>query len=324
MEKKYQKTMEILLGTNSARIAPVSRYTGINMGKIVKMIVEAQLRVGIPNEKDIEKLKSYKVDPIKNKEEFNALYKEIEFQEGTRPLLVIEVCYDPKTPELAREYFRAAVKYREEKENRLRVLLGTIQDQYRFDYMIEGGYIPDGVVSTNMAPLREGKIYSYCLEKGIVLGPNIGYSSDNLIEALKSRKFNQEGKVIGGAAIQKLFPGGSVNTKDFLKAFVSTHPEANLMITGGADKYTARSIMESGAALIGASAIAQREVIIKCAYIEVIENKPNSWDEFVKEASIMVTEAHIGVLLRQSASVKEKDKLIKDVEKLEKICGTLS
>ena len=327
----FQGTMQAAIGPNAARIAPVSRFANIFMGEIVDKIVEAQYRVGIPDEETVKKLKAvdFGKEGIKTDKDLLALYERmgVKFQEGTRPLNVIEVCFEPKSPETMRHYFEAACRYRDERESTLpvplKVFIGTTQTAERFKYMIEHGFLPDAVVSTNMAPLMDPYIRAFCKEYGIVLGPNIGYSSDNLVACLESVE-KQDGKPIAGAAIQKTFPFGAINSLDFLKAMTSTHPGAVLMPTGGVSYITVRDLIRYGAELVGASAPSKKEDIVQAAYADVRELKgPAAWEPFIRNASVMATEVHIGLLLRQEDKANAKTSDADLDRKFQEVVGAL-
>ncbi|MEA2037723.1 MAG: hypothetical protein U9O94_09515 [Nanoarchaeota archaeon] len=301
--RDFKATMQAVAGPESTGIAPVSRYAHVYMGKIVDKIMGAQMQVGLPDEATIEKLKKAE---IKTKEDLNRAYEGVEFIAGSRPLTVIEVCYEPKSPDTMRDFFQEACKYRDEINSALKVIIGTTQTRERFNYMIENGFLPDGVVSTNMVPLKDEYIREFCAEMGILLGPNVGFSSDNLVDCIESRILDQDGNVIAGAGIQKVFPFGSVNSLDYLAAAMATHPDAVLMPTGGVSNLTARALIRKGASLVGASAPAKKGAIINATYGEVVEKTKEAWDDFIRDASIMATEVYIGRRLRAEDEKKAK------------------
>jgi hypothetical protein len=312
--RDFQSTMQAALGPEAARICPVSRYANIYMGKIVDKIVEAQYKVGIPSDDQIKILRGDEF--AQRRKNFTKpgqlieLYKSygIKFQEGTKPLNVIEVCFEPKSPETMRDFFESACRYRDEHEGNLsvplKVFIGTTQTVERFEYIIKNGYLPDAVVSTNMAPVRESGIKDFCKNYGIVLGPNAGFSSDNLIECLKSQgdwnsvQYDSEWIPTQGAAIQKLFPFGAVNAISYLSAMASTHPGINPMPTGGVSHLTARALMKAGAELLGASAPAKKDALVYAIYAEIVNGDAKAWEDFIYGASVMATETYIGLLER--------------------------
>lgn len=312
--RDFQGTMNAAIGPDAARICPVSRYANIHMGTVVDRIVTAQYRVGIPDEAAVQQLRSEdfagRRAGFTKPQQLIDLYRElgIGFGEGTRPLNVIEVCFEPRSPETMRDFFEAACRYRDGQGSvlpvPLKVFIGTTQTVERFRYMIEDGYLPDAVVSTNMAPVRESGIRDFCREYGIVLGPNAGFSCDNLVECLSSQgdwdsvSYDPEYRPTQGAAIQKLFPFGSIQAIDFLKAIRATHPGINPMPTGGVSHLTARELIRHGAELVGASAPAKKDALVRAAYADLIDHEPEAWDEFVYGASVMATEVHIGMLER--------------------------
>ena len=163
-ERNFAATYAALTDPNGAGLAPVSRFADIHIGEFIADIVWAQMQVGIPDEAAVEKIlaaSTKESDPSKpfifngaflydagliskdsddydQNDAIDALYKCVEFQPGTRPMKVIEVCYEPKTPETMQHYLQAACRHRDEhEEDGLVVLIGTVQSAFRYRTMVE-------------------------------------------------------------------------------------------------------------------------------------------------------------------------------------------
>lgn len=160
--RDFHKTFIALTSDQTAGIAPVSRFADILIGEYIADIVWAQMQVGIPDEKTVEGIiqksthpeksdipfyfdeKQLAEEQITKKQAFDNLYKTIEFQSKTRPMNVIEVCYEPETPSTMQHYLQAACRYRDEHQGEgLVVLLGTDQSKYRFKFMVENFDLSD-------------------------------------------------------------------------------------------------------------------------------------------------------------------------------------
>lgn len=368
--RDFQRTYNALRSDQTAGIAPVSRFAYILIGKYIDDIAWAQGQVGIPDDATVEEIIGKSTHPKKEdvplyfdqdklntegitvKQAFDRLYHGVEFQPGTRPMNVIEVCYEPNSPFTMRHYLHSACRYRDEHpDQNLVVFLGTCQSEFRYRYMVENigeqefnleaskiwrpgfeiidptknpeayfkvvdpalaeyatkvGCTPDGIASTNMAPVINEYIYTNATKNGIVLSPNIDFSPSNLSDCLEMIVAKGD-QFTAGPVVHKGFPFGGLNAKEWVPALVATHPHLVLMTTGGADKYRGRELIFYGVSIIGASAPAKKKAIIDALYRQYVLNKSReeSWADFIREASIFATEVHIGRILRKRQLEKE-------------------